>query len=204
MTLSIKNSLKNVYGAFCKYFPPFRAIYDTATHQAPVRMKHYFWQKLLRINSDVPWPMHFSSIANGIQNITIGIDTNPGFMPGCYIQGAGPVNIGDYTQISANVGIISGNHVLTDTRKHIMGEVHIGKYCWIGMNAMILPNVVLGDHTIVGAGAVVTKSFPEGYCVVAGNPAKKIKDIDKSQVVPFEYETPYIGFRPASVVRRQG
>ena len=43
---------------------------------------------------------------------------------------------------------------------------------------MILPGVTLGDNTIVGAGAVVTKSFPEGHCVIAGNPARKIKDID--------------------------
>jgi acetyltransferase-like isoleucine patch superfamily enzyme len=42
------------------------------------------------------------------------------------------------------------------------------------MNAVILPGVTLGDHTIVGAGSVVTHSFPEGHCTIAGNPAKKI------------------------------
>lgn len=46
------------------------------------------------------------------------------------------------------------------------------------MNAMILPGVKLGNNTIVGAGSVVTKSF-EGDCIIAGNPAKKIKDIEK-------------------------
>ena len=35
----------------------------------------------------------------------------------------------------------------------------------------------LGDNTVVGAGAVVTRSFPEGHCVIGGNPARKIKDI---------------------------
>ena len=45
------------------------------------------------------------------------------------------------------------------------------------MNSMILPGVVLGDRTIVGAGSVVTKYFPEGNCVIAGNPAKVIKVI---------------------------
>lgn len=47
----------------------------------------------------------------------------------------------------------------------------------MGMNAVILPGVTLGPHTSVGAGAVVTKSFPEGYCIVAGIPAKKIKEV---------------------------
>ena len=49
------------------------------------------------------------------------------------------------------------------------------------MNSMILPGVTLGSHTVVGAGSVVTKSFPEGYCVIAGNPAKKIKAIKKTE-----------------------
>ena len=57
-------------------------------------------------------------------------------------------------------------------------DVIIGEKCWIGMNCVVLPGVTLGDHTIVGAGAVVTKSFKDGYCVIAGNPAKKIKDIE--------------------------
>jgi acetyltransferase-like isoleucine patch superfamily enzyme len=45
------------------------------------------------------------------------------------------------------------------------------------MNSVILPGVELGPHTIVGAGSIVTKSFPEGNCIIVGNPAKKIKDL---------------------------
>ncbi len=44
------------------------------------------------------------------------------------------------------------------------------------MNSVILPGVQLGDYTVVGAGTVVTKSFPKGRCVIAGNPAKVIKE----------------------------
>lgn len=46
------------------------------------------------------------------------------------------------------------------------------------MHSIILPGVVLGDHTIVGAGSVVTHSFPEGYCILAGNPAKIVRKLD--------------------------
>jgi len=55
--------------------------------------------------------------------------------------------------------------------------IKIGKNCWIGANAVILPGVELAEHTIVAAGAVVTKSFLEGDCVIGGVPAKVIKKI---------------------------
>jgi acetyltransferase-like isoleucine patch superfamily enzyme len=45
----------------------------------------------------------------------------------------------------------------------------------------VLPGVQLGDFTIVGAGAVVTKSFPEGYYVIAGNPARIVKSLNKAE-----------------------
>jgi len=45
------------------------------------------------------------------------------------------------------------------------------------MNAVILPGVVLGPKTSVGARRIVTKSFPNGSCVIAGNPAKIIKNL---------------------------
>ena len=53
--------------------------------------------------------------------------------------------------------------------------IRIGNKCWIGANAIVLPGVSLGDHVIVGAGAIVTKSFPSN-CTIAGVPARIIKD----------------------------
>ena len=45
---------------------------------------------------------------------------------------------------------------------------------WIGLRAMIMPGVTIGDHAIVAAGSVVTKDVPE-WAIVGGNPAKIIK-----------------------------
>jgi len=80
---------------------------------------------------------------------------------------------------------------------YMPGTVTIGDYCWIGMNATILPNVILGNHTIVAAGAVVTRSFPEGYCILAGNPARIIKQLDPSETVEYENQYKYNGYIPA-------
>ena len=62
------------------------------------------------------------------------------------------------------------------------------------MNSVVMPGVTLGPRTIVGAGAIVTKSFPEGYCIIAGIPAKKIKDLDQEKFVVPKFEEEYYGF----------
>ena len=57
------------------------------------------------------------------------------------------------------------------------GSVTIGSNVWIGDKATILPNVCIGEGSIIGANSVVTKDVPP-YCVVAGNPAKIIKRLN--------------------------
>jgi acetyltransferase-like isoleucine patch superfamily enzyme len=83
--------------------------------------------------------------------------------------------------LSEYVYIADNSHGLSPKAGHIMqqklkskGEVRLGPYCFIGYRACILPGVQLGQHCIVGANSVVTKSFP-AYSMVAGNPAKLIK-----------------------------
>lgn len=178
--------------------PILKMKYETCNTSAPVSFKNYFIQKILRINGKVYWPVHFTSQISNVENILIGIGTAPGLSPGCYIQGGGEVVIGDYTIIAPNVGIISANHDRYDYRKHIRLSVTIGRYCWIGMNTTVLPGVVLGDHTIVGAGSVVTKSFEEGYCIIGGNPAKLIKPLNKMDCIQYKNEFEYYGYVPKS------
>ena len=72
--------------------------------------------------------------------------------------------------------LASGVTVLAHDYARLTGRLNtrIGKRCFIGVNAIIMPGVTIGDEVIVGAGSVVTKDVP-GNCIVAGNPAKIIK-----------------------------
>jgi acetyltransferase-like isoleucine patch superfamily enzyme len=153
-------------------------------------------QKVLNFggNKEAYWPVHWASQVYDAQNIYVGVDSYPGIMKGCYIQGKGGIYIGDYTQVAPNVVIVSANHDMYDNRKHINQPVKIGKYCWLGAGCKIMPGVELGDFTIVAAGAVVTKSFTEGYCVIAGVAAKKIKDLEKEKCIPFKNKVEYNGY----------
>lgn len=95
---------------------------------------------------------------------------------GCLMMSAGGITIGDDTQIAANVQLISNNHDLKDRQVITCKPIVIGKNVWVGAGATILPGVKIGDNSVVGASSVVTKDVPSDT-VVAGNPARFIKDI---------------------------
>jgi acetyltransferase-like isoleucine patch superfamily enzyme len=132
--------------------------------------------KLLLNNVDTPWPSHPNCKIQNPENIEFDPSSIRVFQQsGCFYQAVGKIRIGKGCYIAQNVGIITTNHDVKDLDGVTAPEdVIIGDHCWIGMNAMILPGVTLGDHTVVGAGSIVTKSFP-GNCVIVGNPAKVIK-----------------------------
>ncbi len=185
-----------IFSIIFSRLPYFSFIRDTDDYQCRVNFSFWFKQKVLNLggNRNAYWPVHWTSRVYDVEKIIVGVDAYPGIMNGCYIQGKGTIEIGDYTQIAPNVVIVSANHDVYDLRKHIEAPVKIGKYCWIGAGASIMPGVTLGDWTIVAAGAVVTKSFTEGHCVIGGIPAKLIKDLEKHNCIPFENKKLYNGY----------
>lgn len=92
----------------------------------------------------------------------------------------GGISIADGTAIAANYYLISYYYrnlsKSTDIDKYSMDlqPISIGFNCLIGAYSAILPGVQLGDNVTVGAGSIVTKSFPDNV-TVAGNPARIIK-----------------------------
>ena len=83
--------------------------------------------------------------------------------------------------IGDNVQIRDSNYHEVDEGAGVYSApIHIGKNVWIGNDSKILPGVDIGDHSVIGAGSVVTKSVPS--CVVAaGNPARIIRNITVSE-----------------------
>jgi acetyltransferase-like isoleucine patch superfamily enzyme len=146
----------------------------------------FLFRRIFRQNSGVNWAIHHTSTIHNAENIIRGKNVYPGDSPGVYINASNGITIGDYTNIGPNVGIVSSNHDFIDNEEFTRAErIEIGKHCWLGMGSVVLPAVKLGDFTIVGAGAIVTKSFPEGYCVIAGNPAKVIRHLNRTECEAF-------------------
>lgn len=130
----------------------------------------------------VPWPTSSQGVFG--KNVDFHVDDLNNFQIPAYFQTFGDARIvlGKGTWIARGCSLITANHDLVNPDVHLEPQsVVIGEHCWLGSNAVVMPGVVLGPHTVVGANAVVTKSFDEGYCVLAGVPAKKIKSLEKPE-----------------------
>lgn len=97
---------------------------------------------------------------------------------------ASKIEIGQGTSITANCGIFDIEHPYYNINinprfeRIKTKEVKIGKNCLIGMNSVILPGAILGDHVIVGANSTLRAGFYPSYTVVAGSPACIVKRYD--------------------------
>ena len=134
-------------------------------------------QKICGHNRKTPWPVHFTSQVKCAEKIKRGTKY-PGFAKGCYIDGRNGIVFEENVITGPNVSIISQNHDTNNFNQYISGKsIIIRKNSWLSAGCIILPEVELGEHTIVAAGAIVTKSFPEGNQIIGGNPARVIKKI---------------------------
>jgi len=121
----------------------------------------------------------YSVLNNAVGYLVIGNNTRVGI--GNTI--IGPVTISDNVNIGQNVTISGLNHNYADPSKTISEQgidtspIKIENDVWIGANSVVLPGILIGKHSIIGAGSVVTKDVPS-YSVAVGNPAKVIKRYD--------------------------
>ena len=94
----------------------------------------------------------------------------------CHFQDHGGVEIGDGCQIGHDVVFATLNHGFAPEERQFTypAPIVLGKNVWVGAHATIVPGVTVGNHAIIGAGAVVTKDVPE-RAIVAGVPARLIR-----------------------------
>lgn len=90
------------------------------------------------------------------------------------------IYVGDCTMFGPNVTVATAGHpILPSLREHgyqYNAPVKIGRNCWIGAGAVILPGVTVGDNVVIGAGSVVTKDIPSDV-VAVGNPCKVLRKV---------------------------
>jgi len=121
----------------------------------------------------------FSTINNGVGAVSIGANSLVGL--GNVI--IGPVTIGNDVILAQHIVASGLNHNYQDIQQPIhkqgvsVAPIVIEDECWIGANAVVTAGVTIGRHSVIAAGAVVTKDVPP-YSVAVGNPARVIKKYD--------------------------
>jgi len=113
-------------------------------------------------------------------NIHVGKNFYANF--NCVLLDVNRIDIGDNVMLAPNVQIYTAGHPIEVKGRVEEGiefglPIKIGHNVWIGGGAIICPGVTIGDNSVIGAGAVVTKDIPDNV-VAAGNPCKVIKEID--------------------------
>lgn len=115
-------------------------------------------------------------------HISIGDNVSIGF--GCTLSCVNRIEIGHDVTIGDNVYIADSHHDYGNPALGVLdqpllpGKIKIGQGAWVGYGAFVAGDVSLGEHSVVGANSVVTRSVP-AYTVVAGVPARPVKRLDR-------------------------
>ena len=113
----------------------------------------------------------------GGENIHIG--RNVFINQNCTMYDLGGIDIADEVMIGPNVSIITSGHPIEPSQRRaavVAKPIVIERNVWIAANVTIIGGVTIGEHSVIAAGAVVTKDVPS-YTLVGGNPARTIRSL---------------------------
>lgn len=121
-----------------------------------------------------PLPPELYTSVNG--RLVIG--NNTFINGGCCIHASKEVILGERCLLAEGVMIADYTfHEISPCTPAKLAPIVIGSNVWLGVRALVMPGVTIGDHSVIGAGAVVTRSIPE-RSVAAGSPARVIRTFD--------------------------
>ncbi len=110
--------------------------------------------------------VHFGSHIYANFNLTLVDDTH--------------IYVGDYTQFGPNVVLATAGHPicpeLRERGYQYNAPIRIGRNCWLGAGAVVVPGVTIGDNVVVGAGSVVARDLPSNV-VTAGSPCRILREV---------------------------
>lgn len=137
---------------------------------------------LLKLGADISESAFIGANTTIVSPNNLRIGNNVSIHENCYIDASGKILIGDNVSIAHGTSLISFNHTYKDKTTPIKEQplefkkIIINDNCWIGCKCVILPGVTINSNSIVAAGAIVTKTYPDSV-IIGGNPAKIIKTI---------------------------
>lgn len=148
-----------------------------------------FLRRTCRGIAKVAFPNNFRVALLRLAGIKIGekVVVNEGFTLACNLGCEENLLIEDRVAIGPNtIVVLTSDPNFSKLRKlketyppvEVGGHVHIKHDAWIGAGCIILPNITIGEFSIIGAGSVVTKAVSP-FTIVAGVPARILKKIDK-------------------------
>jgi acetyltransferase-like isoleucine patch superfamily enzyme len=132
-----------------------------------VRLREFGW---VQVTSHLNHPGH---------GLAVGDDTYIG--PHAVLGAGGGITIGRNVMLGAYVQILAEDHAFGDPARDIDRQgvtrqgIAVGDGCWLGNGVIVLDGVRIGEHSVVGAGSVVTRDLPP-HSVAVGNPARIIRE----------------------------
>jgi maltose O-acetyltransferase len=117
-------------------------------------------------------------------HISLGAGTFVNY--GCVLLDVAPITVGANCQLATNVQLLTPTHPIDPEPRRSGWEaaepIALADNVWLGGGAIVCPGVTIGENTVVGAGAVVTRDLPAGV-VAVGSPARVLREIDARDAV---------------------
>ena len=155
------------------------SVFDVVICKIKIIIYRISFRKRIKIGKNVRFKRRCKFYVNKGASLCLG--KNVFFNRDCSVIANGKIDIEDDCLFGENVKIYDHNHIFNLNGTNInrlglnIGEVHIGKNCWIGSNVVILKGTNIGDNCVIGAGITITGNI-EPNTIVKQNYSALLKE----------------------------